>query len=39
MKKSSHGTDNPDPGRSCNCHKKPIKEKCYGTDQRIGRAD
>ena len=37
MKNSTCNTDNPVPGRSCNLHKKPIEEKCYGTDERIRR--
>lgn len=27
--------DSSDPGRSCRYHKKPLKEKCHGTDQRV----
>jgi len=37
MKKSKQSTDNPIPGRSCKYHKKSSKEKCYGTDERVGR--
>jgi len=37
MKNNSCNTDNPVPGRSCGYHKKPIEEKCYGTDEGTGR--
>ena len=37
MKQSTFNTDNPVPGRSCKYHKKPIEEKCYGTDEGIRR--
>lgn len=37
MNKSICSTDNPVPGRSCSYHKKPIEEKCYGTDERTER--